>query len=86
MQTTLLGIGIAVILALVTALVGPFFIDWGHYRGAIEAEASKVVGVPVRIAGKIDVRLLPSPSLAFNQVEVGDAAGRTVAARRLAME
>jgi large subunit ribosomal protein L24 len=86
-QTTLLGIGIAIILALLTALVGPLFIDWGAYRGQIEAEASRVLGVPVRIAGKIDVRVLPSPSLAFNQVEVGAAgSGQTLAARRLAME
>jgi len=32
LQTTLLGIGIAIILALVAALVGPLLIDWSHYR------------------------------------------------------
>ena len=48
MQTTLLGIGIAIIAALVAALVGPIFVDWGQYRAVIEAEAARVVGVPVR--------------------------------------
>ena len=53
MQTTLLSIGIAVILALVAALVGPVFIDWGQYRAAIEAEASEMIGAPVRVGGNI---------------------------------
>ena len=32
MQTTLLGVAIAIILALLAALVGPLLIDWGSYR------------------------------------------------------
>ena len=36
-QTTLLGVAIAIILALVTALVGPLFVDWGRYRDTFEA-------------------------------------------------
>ena len=32
MQTTLLGLAIAIILALVAALVGPLVIDWGNHR------------------------------------------------------
>ena len=87
MQTTLLGIGIALILALVTALVGPLFVDWGRYRVPIEAEASRALGVPVHVAGPIDVRLLPTPWLSLNQVEVGAAgAGQKVAARKLVVE
>ena len=39
LQTTLLTIAVAVILALVAALVGPFFIDWGTYRSLFEQEA-----------------------------------------------
>ena len=65
MQTTLLGIAIAVILALVTALVGPLFVDWGRYRADFEAEASRMVGLPVRVKGRIDVRLLPSRKDSF---------------------
>ena len=36
MQTTLLTLAVAVILALVAALVGPLVIDWGGYRSLFE--------------------------------------------------
>jgi uncharacterized protein involved in outer membrane biogenesis len=74
MQATLLSLGIAVILALVAALVGPHFVDWSQYRSTFEAEASRLTGIPVRIAGPIDARLLPTPSLAFKDVELGAGA------------
>jgi large subunit ribosomal protein L24 len=86
-QTTLLSIGIAVILALVAALVGPVFIDWNQYRAEIEAQASQTVGVPVRVGGAIDVRLLPTPSFKLNDVQIGLAAStQKMTARGLAME
>ena len=37
MQTTLLGLAIAFIVALVAALVGPFFIDWNRFQPQFEA-------------------------------------------------
>ncbi|MCZ7642250.1 MAG: hypothetical protein M5U33_05265 [Pseudorhodoplanes sp.] len=51
MQTTLLGLAISVILALLAALVGPLFIDWNDYRAEFETEASRLVGLPVRVSG-----------------------------------
>ena len=63
MQTTLLGLAIALILALVAALVGPHFVDWARYRSDIEAEASRLLGAPVRISGPIGAQLLPTPSV-----------------------
>ena len=87
MQTTLLGIGIAIIMALVAALIGPIFIDWGQYREVIESEASQMVGAPVRVGGAIDVRLLPTPSLKLSDVRIGPAASADkVTAGELAME
>ncbi len=71
MQTTLLGIAIALIIALVAALVGPLFIDWSNYRPVIEAEAGRLVGAPVHVTGPIDGRLLPSPRLTLHDVTVG---------------
>jgi uncharacterized protein involved in outer membrane biogenesis len=71
LQTTLLGLAIAIILALVTALVGPLLIDWGSYRTTFETEASRLAGLPVRVTGAIDVRLLPSPQLTLHNVELG---------------
>ncbi len=83
MQTTLLGLAIALILALLAALVGPYFIDWNTYRPRFEAEASRLVGLPVRVGGAIDVRILPTPTLLLNGVEIG-AARRRCPARAFA--
>jgi len=74
-QTTLHGLAVAVIVALVTALVGPLFVDWGRWRTSFEAEASRLIGMPVRVSGRIDARLLPSPSLFLNGIEVGPPGG-----------
>ncbi|MDB5485620.1 MAG: hypothetical protein JWR29_1524, partial [Tardiphaga sp.] len=73
MQTTLLGLAIAFIIALAAALVGPFFIDWNQFRPQFEAEASRILGTPVRVAGALDARLLPAPSLRLRDVQVGGA-------------
>jgi large subunit ribosomal protein L24 len=70
-QTTLLGLAIAFIVALVAALIGPFFIDWNKFRPQFEAEASKIIGAPVRVGGGLDARLLPTPSLRLRSVVVG---------------
>ena len=73
MQTTLLGLAIAFIIALVAALIGPYFVDWSRFRPQFEAEASHVIGAPVRVAGELEARLLPSPSLRLRSVVVGGA-------------
>ncbi|UPK02598.1 AsmA-like C-terminal region-containing protein [Bradyrhizobium sp. 170] len=73
MQTTLLGLAIAFIIALIAALVGPYFIDWNQFRPHFEAEATRIVGAPVRVGGKLDARLLPAPSLQLRSVVVGGA-------------
>ncbi|WP_334433372.1 AsmA family protein [Bradyrhizobium sp. AZCC 1610] len=73
MQTTLLGLAIAFIIALIAALVGPYFIDWNQFRPQFEAEATRIVGAPVRVGGKLDARLLPAPSLQLHSVVVGGA-------------
>jgi uncharacterized protein involved in outer membrane biogenesis len=86
LQTTLLGISVAIILALLTALVGPHFVDWNAHRATFEAEASKLVGQPVRIGGDIDVRLLPTPAIALGNIEIGSAATPQMRARELHAE
>jgi large subunit ribosomal protein L24 len=72
-QTTLLGLAIAFIIALIAALVGPYFIDWSQFRPQFEAEASRVIGAQVRVGGALDARLLPTPSLRLRSVVVGGA-------------
>jgi len=86
LQATLLGIAIAVILALVAALVGPLFVDWGEYRASFEAEATKLVGEPVRITGAIDARILPTPGVTLGQVEIGSAGKPRARAREIHVE
>nr|WP_249795304.1 AsmA-like C-terminal region-containing protein [Bradyrhizobium sp. NBAIM08] len=70
-QTTLLGLAIAFIIALLAALIGPYYIDWNQFRPQFEAEAGKIIGVPVRVAGELDARLLPAPTLRLRGVTFG---------------
>ncbi|MDO9440114.1 MAG: AsmA family protein, partial [Beijerinckiaceae bacterium] len=72
MQTTLLGLAIAFILALLAALVGPFFIDWSQFRTQFEREVARATGMQVRVDGRIDARLLPSPTLSQRDVAIGE--------------
>ncbi len=72
MNHTLTGLGLALVVALATALVGPLFVDWGNHRAAFEAQASRMLGVPVRVLGEVEARLLPSPRIRFSQVVAGD--------------
>ena len=85
MQTTLLGVAIAIILALVAALVAPLVVDWTQYRSAFEDEASRLTGLTVRVNGSIDARILPSPHFKLRDVTVG-AAGREPQIRAGAVE
>jgi uncharacterized protein involved in outer membrane biogenesis len=86
-QTTLLGIAIALILALVTALVGPLLVDWDRFRPSIEAEASRLIGAPVRITGLIEAAILPTPSLKLRGLEIGPShASSSIRMRSLGVE
>ena len=85
MQTTLLGLAIAVILALVAALVAPLVVDWSSYRSTFEEEASRLTGLTVRVNGAIDARILPSPHFKLTDVAIGEA-GREPQVRAAAVE
>jgi large subunit ribosomal protein L24 len=86
LQTTLLGLAIALILALIAALVGPYFVDWNQFRPQFEAEASRVIGAPVRVTGKLDALLLPTPTLRLYGVAVGEKNAPWVSAGKLDVE
>jgi large subunit ribosomal protein L24 len=86
LQNTLLGLGIAIILALVAALVGPLVIDWSGQRSMFEVQATRLLGVDVRVAGTIDARLLPSPRLTLNDIEIGKSGPDAIHARSLGIE
>jgi uncharacterized protein involved in outer membrane biogenesis len=87
LQTTLLTLGIALILALVMALVGPLFVDWGRFRTDFEVRASRIAGQPVRITGGVDLRVLPTPTIRLQGIEIGPpGAASALAARGLDAE
>jgi large subunit ribosomal protein L24 len=86
-QTTLLGLGIAIILALLAALVGPHFVNWSDHRAFFETEASRLIGLQVRVNGPINVNVLPFPSVKLETIEIGPAGEASrLKARSLGME
>jgi len=86
-QTTLLSFAIGLILALLAALVVPHFIRWNDHRAFFEAEASRLVGVKVKVGGDIDAVLLPTPSVTLRAIAIGPAGqGSRLRARSLHIE
>lgn len=73
MQTTLLGLALALIAAILAAFAAPLFIDWNGWRPQLEAEASALAGTRVTISGNIDLTLLPTPAFVLRDVSLGDA-------------
>ncbi len=63
--------GALVVAVLFTALIAPIFIDWSAYKADFEREASRVVGQPVVVGGDVTLRILPLPSVSFEDLEVG---------------
>ncbi|WP_274609886.1 AsmA family protein [Rhodobium orientis] len=63
----------AIIAVLVAALIGPLFIDWTAYRDVFERHAEQIVGRQVKILGDADAYLLPTPSITFTDMRIGDA-------------
>jgi uncharacterized protein involved in outer membrane biogenesis len=72
MQHALLGLAIAVILAIAGALAAPAVVDWNNWRAEFERHASTLTGAPVRIRGRIEATILPTPGFTFRDVEIGD--------------
>jgi uncharacterized protein involved in outer membrane biogenesis len=72
----LLILGGLVVIALFAALIGPYFVNWNDYKSTFESEAEKILGQPVRVAGTARATVLPSPSLTFTDVQVGDTEGQ----------
>lgn len=73
LNSVFITIGVAIILVLMTALVGPYFVDWTTYRSTFEKYAERALGHRVTVLGDADIRLLPSPSVTFTDVRVGEA-------------
>ena len=72
MQHALLGLAIAVILAIAAALAAPAYVNWGDWRANFENHAATLAGAPVHIRGRIEATLLPTPAFVFRDVDIGD--------------
>ncbi|MBB99588.1 MAG: ArsR family transcriptional regulator [Rhodobacteraceae bacterium] len=73
---------IAVLLA---ALIGPFFIDWTAYRSTFEDYGERLLGHRVAVMGDAEMRLLPTPTLTFSDVRVGEPEDPLLAVSRFAV-
>jgi len=83
----LTGLAILVIGVLLAALIAPFVVDFNGQRALIEQTLSRAAGTPIRIAGPIDVRLLPFPVLNLDQVSIGGKDSRVSAiAKRVSLD
>ncbi len=71
MQAILIGLATAVILTISAAFAAPFVVDWTAWRGVFEAQASRALGLPVLIRGRIDAEILPSPRVVLRGVSLG---------------
>jgi len=60
------------ILCLSIALAAPYFVDWNAQRGLIEAHLSQALGEKVSIRGDLDLKLLPTPYLHLQNIEIAD--------------
>jgi uncharacterized protein involved in outer membrane biogenesis len=72
LRTGLTVVALLLILALTAALIGPYYVDWNRQRAIVEAQLSHVLRERVAVKGAIDLKLLPSPYITLNQVEISD--------------
>ncbi len=72
MNRVLLIIGGLLVGLLAALFIVPVFVDWTRYRGMFEEEASRLVGRDVRVGGRVNLRLLPTPYIRFERVRIAD--------------
>lgn len=79
-------IGGLILLVLLAALIGPYFVDWGNYRDRFETEASRILGQEVRVQGAASARLIPFPSVTFTDVRVGPRGAANITIEEFSMD
>lgn len=72
MRNVLVFITTMALALMAAAFVGPRVIDWDGYRGTIEEEATRLLGRDVRVGGRVQVHLLPSPTFAVENIRIAD--------------
>lgn len=79
-------IGGLLVVVLMAALLAPLFVNWSDYKSRFEAEATRLLGQPVRVAGEATARILPFPSVSFSDVEVGPPEAPVIVAERFSLD
>lgn len=72
MNRVLLIIGGLLVGLLAALFTVPALVDWTRYRGVFEEEATRLLGRDVRVGGRVNMRLLPSPYIQFEKVRIAD--------------
>ena len=67
--------GVILLLAVVSAMIAPFVVDWDAYRADLEVMAASSPGAKSPSTGPIAVRLFPWPRLVAEDVHRGQSAG-----------
>lgn len=75
-----------ILLVLLAALIGPYFVDWGNYRDRFETEASRILGQEVRVEGAASARIIPFPSVTFTDVRVGPQGAANITIEEFSMD
>ncbi|MFM9848355.1 MAG: AsmA family protein [Hyphomicrobiaceae bacterium] len=76
MNRFLLSSGAFVVCILAALFAMPQFIDWTYFRGVFEEEASRQLGRQVLVGGDVNLELLPTPYIRFDQIRIADGASR----------
>lgn len=76
MNAVLITLAFSLVMALSAAFAVPMFVDWNSYRTEFEQRTSQILGRKVQVAGDVDLRLLPTPTVRLFDVRLADAKGR----------
>ncbi len=58
------------VVALFSALLGPYFVDWTNFRQDFERQASFILGKKVVVHGDVSARIIPFPSITLSDVRI----------------
>lgn len=58
------------VVALFSALLAPYFVDWTSFRQDFEKQASLILGKKVVVHGDVSARIIPFPSVTMTDVRV----------------
>jgi hypothetical protein len=86
LRESLTAFAVLLILVLTAALLGPMLVDWTSRRSDVEQRLSQAIGAPVKTAGTIKLRFLPSPFLEVAEIEAGSGVQPQIAAEGARIE